>query len=177
MMFAAGDMICYGAQGVCRVEEVAVYNFGSADKLYYVLRSVSPGGATVYVPTDNALLTCRMRKILSPEEIETIIREASGTEVFWEEDENRRKEEYHTLLTGGDRRALIRQIKAVYLHRQEQESRDRHLHVCDERFLKDAERILYDEFAMVLRIRTGQVLPYIMEQLPEDQKAALRAEG
>jgi len=172
-MFAAGDMVCYGAQGVCRVEELAMRNFGNAEKLYYVLKAVSTGGATVFVPVDNEKLTGRMRRVLSPGEIDEMIRSVAAEETLWEDDENRRKEQYHELLTGGDRKALIRQVRALHHHRREQLSRDRKLHVCDERFLKDAERILYDEFALVLRIKPDQVLPFIMEQLPQDERDAL----
>ena len=173
MMFAVNDVVCYGAQGVCRIEEVAVRNFGSADRLYYILKPLSTGGATVYVPTDNEKLTARMRRILSPEEIGELIREICDEDSVWESDENLRKAHYHELLTCGDRRALIRQIKALYRQRQEQLKRDRRLHVCDERFLKDAERLLYDEFALVLRINPEQVLPFIMEQLPEEERKTI----
>ena len=42
--------------------------------------------------------------------------------------------------------------------------------MSDERFLKDAERLLYDEFALVLRIKPDQVLPFILKQINSAQE-------
>ena len=172
-MFGVNDVVCYGAQGVCRITALEMRSFGGAEELYYILAPLGTVGATIYVPADNEMLTGRMRHILSPEEIDELIREVLWEQPEWEADENRRKAYYHELLGGGDRRALIRQIKALYQHRNEQEKRDRRLHACDERFLKDAEKLLYDEFALVLHIRHDQVLPLIMEQLPESERKTI----
>lgn len=42
--------------------------------------------------------------------------------------------------------------------------------MSDEHFFKEAERILYEEFALVLKIRPEQVLPFILEQIGIDAK-------
>ena len=39
------------------------------------------------------------------------------------------------------------------------------MHISDERFLKDAEKMLYDEIAHVLSILPEQVNAYISEKL------------
>ena len=50
----------------------------------------------------------------------------------------------------------------------------RKVHVCDERFLKEAEKILYDEFAHVLDIEPEQVLPYIFDQIESAEAEEVR---
>lgn len=44
------------------------------------------------------------------------------------------------------------------------------LHISDESFLKDAEKLLYEEFAHVLNITKDQVLPFIMRQIEIEEK-------
>ena len=46
--------------------------------------------------------------------------------------------------------------------------------MADERFLKDAEKMLYDEFALVLNIREEEVLPFIMEQIAVGEKQSVQ---
>ncbi|MGN0625751.1 MAG: hypothetical protein ACI4I8_05750, partial [Oscillospiraceae bacterium] len=77
---------------------------------------------------------------------------------------------YQQILSGGDRTELIKMIKALYFHQKEQQKNGKRLHIPDERFLKDAENMLYEEFAYVLKIRKEQVLPFIMEQVQIAEK-------
>ena len=61
-------------------------------------------------------------------------------------------------------------IKFVYFHQQEQQKNGRRLHITDERFMKEAEKMLYEEFAYVLNIRKNQVLPFILNQVQVAEK-------
>ena len=45
-----------------------------------------------------------------------------------------------------------------------QKKSGRKLHIADERILKDAEHIFYDEIAFVLNISQNEVVPFIHEQ-------------
>lgn len=77
-----------------------------------------------------------------------------------------RKEKFKEILREGKREELIALIKSVYLHKQQLiEEGKKKLHVADENAMKDAERMLYDEFAYVLKIERSEVLPFIMEQI------------
>ena len=62
-------------------------------------------------------------------------------------------------------------IKALYHHQQVRQAQGKKLHVSDERFLKEAERTLYDEFALVLHISQEQVLPFILDQIEVTEKS------
>ena len=64
---------------------------------------------------------------------------------------------------------MVRLIKSVYLHGQKLKSTGKKLHVVDERFLKEAERLLYDEFAHVLKIERSQVIPFITQQVDHEE--------
>ena len=62
---------------------------------------------------------------------------------------------------------LIGMIKAIYLHKQKRESEGKRLYISDERFFREAERILYEEFQYVLDIKKEDLLPLIFSKIGE----------
>ena len=86
-------------------------------------------------------------------------------DMFWIEDESRRKEEYRRIIDSGDRRKIIGLIKTLYIHGEELAAQHKKLRSSDERFLHEAENMLYDEFAYALRLNKDEVLPYIRQHI------------
>lgn len=164
-MFRINDMITYGTEGVCRITDIVTKNLSGSDATYYVLSPVYHATSTIFVPVENQKLTDKMHPLLSKEEILAIIHAMPETEDFWVEDEPQRKEAYKALLAEGDCRKLVQIIKALYHHGQRQKELGKKLHLADERFFKEAERILCDEFAHVLEIDREGVLPFIFENI------------
>lgn len=171
-MFAVNDIILYGLNGACKITDITKREIGGRTVEYYVLRPIYSNASTIFVPTNNENLTSRMRQVLSAAEIHALIQSMPQEKSVWIEDENQRREAYKEILSNGDRQELIRLIKALYLHQKELQQIGRRLHISDERFLKDAERLLYDEFALVLSIKPEQVLPFIMEQIDLAEKSS-----
>lgn len=169
-MYQIDDTVLYDTQGVCKIADITEKDFGGRRLAYYVLKPIYDEKSTVFVPVDNQTLTQKMRRILSEEEIRALIRSMPQEEVNWIEDENERKLAYKQVLTQGDRTKLIQTIKALYLHREEQRTQGKKLHVADERFFKEAEKMLYDEFAHVLHIQREEILPYILQQFESQEK-------
>ena len=174
MNYEINDTILYGSQGVCKITGTVQKDFGGSIMDYYTLQPVYSDNSVIYVPMHNEALLRKMRRVLSSEEIYALIQAMPREEAFWIEDENKRKETCRDILSRGDRTELIRAIKALYLHQQELQEKGRKLHVSDERFLKDAEKMLYDEFALVLNIREEDVLPFIMEQIAVGEKQSVQ---
>ena len=169
-MHNINDMVVYGSEGICRIADITVQDMHGGNVEYYVLKPMSGDNSTIFVPTGNERLTSRMRRILSAEEIYALIRTMDSEEADWIENENVRKQRYKEILFEGDRRAIVKMIKAVYLHGEERKRMGKKIHLCDERFLKDAEKLIYEEFAYVLHIEKDQVLPFIMEQISVTEK-------
>ncbi len=172
-MFEKDDVILYGAHGVCKIVELVEKEYGGIRKMYYELKPIYHDTSVLYVPVDSEILISKMKKILSAEEIYALIQSIPEEKALWIDDDRERKSRYKEILESGDRLKLVRMIKALYLHQQEQEKKGRHLHVADERFFKAAEKILYDEFALVLHIEPQQVLPFVLQQI--DLKKKLEA--
>ncbi len=169
-MFEKEDVILYGVHGVCKITELVEREYGGVQKQYYVLKPMYNETSILYVPVDSQALTSKMKRVLSAEEVYALIRSMRKEEALWIEDERERKTKYKEILEHGDRLELVGMIKALYQHQKEQEKRGRHLHVADERFFKTAEKILYDEFALVLKIEPQQVLPFVLQQIEIDKK-------
>ncbi|MDR1765971.1 MAG: CarD family transcriptional regulator [Lachnospiraceae bacterium] len=170
-MFSVGDTVIYGNKGICRLvgTQTMATGHGAGDgadeRMYYVLRPVFDEGSTIYTPMGNEKTESRMRRVLSAEEIHGLIREMPREETIWIEDQKERKERYKKILAENDRLSLVRLIKTIYLHGMDLRNKGRKLHVADEQFMKDAEKILYDEFAHVLGIARSEVLPYILGEI------------
>ena len=84
---------------------------------------------------------------------------------IWIADDNARRERYKAILAGGDPSDLIRLIKTLYLRAQTQKAQNKKPRLEDERFMKQAEKLLYEEFAHVLHIQRDEVLPYILHRV------------
>jgi CarD family transcriptional regulator len=155
------NMVLYGVCGVCEVTGIEKKEFNRRLIDYYVLRPIYGSKITIFLPVNNEKLVKRMRRILSPEEVYALIRTMPDETAMWIENETERRTQYKEIISGGDRITLVRLIKALYFHRLEQREIGKKLNVSDEHFMRDAENLLYAEFAHVLDIKKEQVLPFI----------------
>ena len=165
-MFKVNDVILYGTQGVCRITGTEEQSMGGVKKTYYVLKPVNDKGATIFAPTDNAHVLKKMRRLLSREEIHKLIDAMPEENGQWIACEAERKERYKEILSSGDHMELIKMIKAIYAHKQAREAEGKRLHMSDERFFKDAEQALYNEFQYVLDIQDKDgLMRYILDRI------------
>lgn len=163
-MFQINDTVIYGNQGVCKIESIEVREFMGNKKEYYVLKPVKDSSATIYAPIHNAKTLEKMRKLLSEQEVYHLIETLPEKEMIWYQNESERKEEYKKLLAKGNHTELIGMIKAIYLQKQKREAEGKHLYISDERFFKEAESILYNEFQYVLNIKKEELLELIFSK-------------
>lgn len=166
-MYGVNDTILYGAYGVCKITAIQEKDMDGSNREYYVLKPIYDDASTIFLPVDNEKAAEKMRRVLSADEIHLLIQTMPDENTIWIENENKRKEEYKNILMNNDRSALIRLIKTLYIRRREQMEKGKKLHVLDERFMNQAEKLLYEEFAHVLDLKREQVIPFICEQVDE----------
>ena len=164
-MLKIGDTVLYGATGVCTVTDIVTREIGGIKKEYFVLSAVANDNCTVFVPTDNIELQKKMRKILSKKEVLALIKEIPNEADIWEENEVKRRELFSDILHGGDRKKLMLLVRSLYNHKEERRKENKRLLVADERFMNEAERLLYDEFAAVLDIKPDEVVNFILQKI------------
>lgn len=165
IMLNVGETVLYAANGVCTVEEITELDFGSGKTKYYILKPVSSSQNTFYIPADNQKMLSKIRKILSREEVDEIIASMPDSTAGWIENDLERKNEYKKIIGSGDCKSLVKVIKSIHMHKTEIAENGKKLHQIDEHMLKDAESLLYGEFATVLNIKKEEVLPFIIKTL------------
>ena len=72
-MFQTGDQVVYGAHGVCRVVDTEARTVDGKRLLYLVLEPVARDGSRYLVPTHNPAAMGKLRKMLLPEEMESLM--------------------------------------------------------------------------------------------------------
>lgn len=164
-MYEIGQTVMYGTEGVCVIEEVRVMKVGREKAEYYVLRPVRRGGATVFVPVQNPLLTAKMRELVTAEEIHSLLDELRRQEPRWIDDPNERKEEFRRIMAAGNCRELLAMARTLCVRRDVLQGINKRLRTNDEQTLRDAERLLSDEFSRVLEIEPQEVGAYIRSRL------------
>lgn len=163
-MFQVNDVVVYGAQGVCQITGIEERKLGGERKTFFVLQPKNDAGATCYVPTWNEKAWGKMRKVMTKKEVDTLIDSMPNKQPNWIENENERKEAYRRILAGGDQAAIISMIQALFSHKKEREAEGKRLHISDEQFMKEAERILYNEWQYVLNVDKAGLMTYIFER-------------
>ena len=164
-MFSVGSHVVYGSHGVCEISEYRTMAFGDDDKEYYVLSPIYDKRSTIFVPFDNMVLLSQMRPVLTKEEIDELIDSVIPGTYGWIPSDSERKSFCAATMKSGDRLAIFHMIEMLYMHRERMLDEKKHFHVTDERFLKDAEKMINDEFAFVLGIPCSEVEHYVEERL------------
>ncbi|MBE7065015.1 MAG: CarD family transcriptional regulator [Ruminococcaceae bacterium] len=166
-MFSVGDAVVYETQGVCKISEITSMTAGKVTREYYVLKPVYEDRSTVYVPVDNdAVVNSRMRFVFTVDEVNTIIKNVSdGNAMEWITDDAKRKEFCVNTLKKGDRAELMRLIGMLYSRQSELKEQKKHFHIADERYMKEAEKLINEEFAYVLGIDRKEVQNYIAKNI------------
>ena len=161
-MFCVGQTVLYGSNGVCMVDDVTEKRIGKTKIQYYVLKPLCNNTATLFVPTANQQLVSKMRRILTEDEAEAILRNLPPCG-DWNDNKQERSEQFRAIITEGSCVELIRLIRLVRTHEQEQLAGGKRLHITDERFLKEAEKMVCEEFSLVLHISRDEVLERILQ--------------
>lgn len=161
-MFCVGQTVLYGSNGVCMVDDVTEKRIGKTKKQYYVLKPLCNNTSTLFVPTANQQLVSKMRRILTEDEAEAILRNLPPCG-DWNDNKQERSEQFRAIITEGSCVELIRLIRLVRTHGQEQLAGGKRLHISDERFLKEAEKMICEEFSLVLHISRDEVLERILQ--------------
>lgn len=163
-MIKINSTIIYGSQ-VCKVTGIKTMTIGKVTREYYVLTPVYDDKNTIYAPTDNPKVLEKIREILSAEEIAELIRSMPENVSLWVDDDKERAVLYRETLEKGDRTDIISMIKTLYQKRKELNTKGKKLHSADEMAFQRAEKMIYDEFALVLDIKRDEVTPFILQQI------------
>ena len=167
-MFQPGELLVYGTTGVCRVEEITTPDITRADRgrRYYLLKPLYQDGV-VYAPVDSDKVP--IRPVISREEAEALIDlipsiraeacRAPTLQVL--------AQHYQSAVRSHDCKELLELMMSIYAKQRQAEAQKRRLGMVDERYMKQAERLLYGELSAALNIPYEDVQPYIARRVEE----------
>lgn len=164
-MFNIGDKVLYGSHGVCCVTGNEEKRVDRKNVRYLVLEPVAKDGSRYMVPTQNDAVMSRLQRLLTREELDALFRSDGAHGDSWIPNENERKQAYRELLATGRREGLMCMVHTLYGHRASQKAAGRKCHLCDENFLRDAEKLLSSEVSVVMGMEPAQARQYIRDML------------
>ena len=162
-MFKIGDYVAHYKEGVCEVVNIGKIDMGSSDKEYYTLKPVYDAGGTVYTPVDNK--RDQIRKLITKEEAENLIKEMSEIDTIGVTNEKQREAMYKNALLHNQCREWISLIKTSYGRNKKRLLVGKKTINVDERYMSSAEKFLYGELAVVMEIPRDKVSGYVKEHL------------
>lgn len=162
-MFEIGQYIIYGSTGVCEIEDIRDERISGEKKSYYILKPVYISGSKIYAPV--GVSEGRMRALITKDEAMALIDSMPDEETIWIEDDSARKEKYTEIVKSSNRTELSCMLKTLHRKQKEKLAGGRKFHIADERIMKDGEKILFEELAIVLDIAPDEVLTFIREEL------------
>ena len=164
-MFEIGQHIVYGTSGICRVEGICPSPYDKTDtRTFYLLIPVhNPMGSTIYTPVDNERVP--MRRLMTPEEVDTLILAMPGIELVQVPVEKKRREIYRNTIGALRPEGYVSVMKTVERRREELSAARKHFPVSDMEYGRLAKHLLYSECAHVLGLAEEGVEAYIAERL------------
>lgn len=169
-MYSVGEKIVYGVKGVFEVTNIDVPNVDWLDvtKEYYTLLPLF-SGEKIYTPIDTTVF---MRPIMSKDEAEKFILTIPDIAYSANRYKNPRTQEmfYQTTLGSHDLNDLVRLIKGIREKCDKAVLMGKKPALVDERYLKRAETLLYEELAASLEIEFECVYDYIRSTIGENLK-------
>ena len=164
-MFAIGDRIVYGSEGVFTVTEYTSSPIDKSDtRVFYVLRPVAGVHVNIVITPSEGGVT-PMRAVIGREEALALIDRMPDISLVKVENERGRRESYRTVMSKGTGESMVSIIKTVRDRRVSFASQKRRLSETDTDFESRAKHCLYSELSVALDIPYSEVDSFILERL------------
>lgn len=160
-MYAIGEKIIYGENGVCTVEKIAPLEGANRDKMYYYLTPLV-GSGTYFTPVDTSAF---MRPVMSREDAEAFIDSIPGIAPAVCNDNrfNHVDAFYKELFKQHTCEALVSIVKGLHGRMVERKTKSSRA----EATMKRAKDILHGELAIALEMDISEVEGYIASRIGE----------
>ncbi len=164
-MYQVGEQVIYGMHGVCSVVQEEKRMVDHKTVTYLALEPVGQAGSRFLVPTHNAAAMAKVRPMMTKDALDQLLASPEVRSDGWIKDENLRKQTYRELIGSGDRVRLLQMVCTLYRHKEAQQAAGKKIHLCDDNFLRDAEKLLCGEFSIVLNMEYADVRKYLKDHL------------
>ena len=168
--FAIGDLVAYGINGICTIENIEMMSMVTdmPEMPYYVLKPENSDSSTVYIPVGNDKLVSKMRRVMTRDEIREMVVDSKDKEIEWDNDRRYRNEQFHSILADGVHQEMILMIDCIHKRKEKLTETGKKLPATDSNILKQAEKLVVEEFSHVLDIEPRDVSRYIRTLREDD---------
>ena len=106
-----------------------------------------------------------MRPVISRKHAEELIDRIPhiNTSAYYSHNLNQLKEHYREVMESHDCMNMIEMTMSIHQKKREAEAHKKKLGAVDERFMKEAEELIFGEFAAALNIPRSEIQGYITE--------------
>lgn len=156
-MFKKKEFVVY-KKDVCQIKDIKKNGYQGND--YYVLSPIDDDSLTLEIPVTSAI-----RNLISKKELDSIVKDIPRIPLIEEENDKILEQNYKMLLNSGDHRDLIRIIKTTYLRNKNRELNNKKIGEKDDTYFKKAEKILYNEFSLVLNKTFLETKKYVEKEV------------
>lgn len=176
ILFNSGELVVYGAKGVCRVLEICKLPELSSDpeRNFYKLEPMFVKGSVIYTPTDNENVV--MRRVISKDTAMNLIDDIPNIDTIKINDNKMREAALHDSVSKCDCRELVKVIKTLYQRKKTREAVGKKQTSVDEKYLNMAENNLYSELSIPLKISRDKIEDFITDRIDSKSGEALAAE-
>lgn len=166
-MYQVGDQVIYGVHGVCRIVQEEKRTVDRRQVTYLVLEPTGQRESSYMVPTHNTSAMSKLRPLLTGEALEALLCSEQAHGDIWIPGESLRKQRYREYIGSAQPLVLAQMVCTLHRHKLERSALGKKVHMSDENFLRDAERLLVGEASVVLQIGTDEAKDYIRSKLYE----------
>ena len=158
-MYRKDQLVFYGNTGACRVADVAPLPQQKDGRLYYTLIPLfSPFSETIHVSVSTRAF---MRPVISAAEAKNYLDNISGISA----------EPFRSLNTHDCMQYLLL-MKSLYRKIEENARMGKHISQTEQRYLKQAESLLYGELAAALGKEPGEIRTEVQQRFAEEKQLA-----
>ncbi len=160
-MFELNEVLVYGNNGVCKLEDIRQESVMGTAHTYYILAPVYDDRSKFYVPVANKALTSTLRPVMMKETLHQMLMSIKNSVPTWEKDDRKRSQHFHDIVVGGMSEELLTVMKELVIHKKELQHTVKRLHASDEKVLSVCKKIVGEEFAYAFGVDVKDALDHI----------------
>ena len=157
----------YAVHGVCRIVQEEKRIVDRKPVTYLVLEPIGHSETSYMVPTHNASAMAKLRPVMTADALGALLSSGQAREDIWIPEDSLRKQRYREYIGTAQPLLLAQIIRTLHRRKQERAALGKKVHMSDDNFLRDAERLLIGEVSVVLRIDAEEAKNYIRSKLYE----------
>lgn len=157
-MFKKGEFVVYRTE-VCKVKDIMLDHINGKD--YYKLSPIDDDSLTINIPVENNLV----RSLITKEKVDLIIEMIPSVKQISFDNEKMFEQEYKKILYSGKYEDLIKIIKTTFSRNSNRLSNKKKISEKDDYYFKQAEKMLYSEFAAVLNMSVDEAREYVISKV------------